>query len=161
VSASPSPKDALGLRLIVGYKFARGIVAIALALTLAAEAQRDGGAFLRDLAFWLRENFAGMWSLHLADLLVRVSSPHNLEIGAAALAFDGLFASFEGWALHRRFRWAPWLVIVATASLLPLELYEIVRGVHLGRVFIFAANVAILVYLVRRRAKESSNAGHG
>ena len=143
-------EDALGLRVIVGYKLARGALALALALTLAGSVIVDGGQSLREAALRLKEQFTGMWSTHLAEVIVRVSTPQGLELGATALSFDGLFTLFEGWALHRRLRWAPWVVIVATACLLPLEIYEISRRVRLGRVLIFAANVVILAYLVRR-----------
>ena len=59
----------------------------------------------------------GAWSVHLADLLVRASTPRHLEIAAVALAADGSFALFEGWALRRGFAWAPWVIVVASACL--------------------------------------------
>src|SRR5689334_1711317 len=95
-----------------------------------------------------------MWSMHLADTLVRVSSRRSLELGALALTIDGVFVLFEGWSLRRGFRWAPWLVVVATAALLPFEIFEILRRVRAGRVVIFLANVAVVVYLVQRRLRE-------
>jgi uncharacterized membrane protein (DUF2068 family) len=56
----------------------------------------------------------------------------------------------EGVALHLRKRWARWFTIVATSSLLPVELYEIAQEVHLMRILVFLANLAVIVYLVRR-----------
>lgn len=148
-----------GIRLIVAYKLVRGVVALALAFTLAAAALSDGGTWLRGLAAMLREHFIGVWSVRLADLLVRVSSRRTLEIGAAALLVDGLFTIFEAWALRRQFAWAPWLVVMATASLLPFELYELYRGIHVGRLALFFANAAVVVYLVQRKvAERRSNA---
>ena len=56
----------------------------------------------------------------------------------------------EGWALHRRFRWAPWLVVVATGSLLPFEVVELVRRPHALRLAVFVVNLTIVCYLATR-----------
>jgi len=156
--------ERVGLRLVIGYKRVRGTVALALALLLAVAGLSDGGQFLRTLALTLREHFMGKWSVHLADLLMKVSSRRWLEIGALALAVDGVFTLFEAWALRRRFQWAQWLVVIATASLLPFEIFELTRRVHAGRAALVVANLAVVVYLVRlrladRRAHRGSAAG--
>jgi len=39
----------------------------------------------------------------------------------------------------------------ATGSLIPLEVYEIVREAHPLRVVILVLNIAVVVYLLRRR----------
>jgi uncharacterized membrane protein (DUF2068 family) len=149
--------EAVGVRLIVAYKFARGALGLVLAAALGVAAFRDDGTWLLELAGVVRAHFTGMWSMRLADLLVRASSAHSLGIGAAALTADGTFVLFEAWALRRGFPWAPWLVIVATSALLPFEAYELSRGVRAGRLAFFVANVAVVVYLVRRRLAERSS----
>jgi uncharacterized membrane protein (DUF2068 family) len=147
----------VGIRLIVAYKLVRGAVALILAAVFAVAALRDGGTWLRDVASALRGHFTGMWAMHLADFLVRASSPRSLGIVAAALSADGSFTLFEAWSLRRGFSWAPWLVIVATSALLPFEAYALSRGIRAGRLAFFAANVAVVVYLVRRRYAERSS----
>jgi uncharacterized membrane protein (DUF2068 family) len=148
------PGDAaVGLRIIVTYKFFRGITSILLALLLGAVALEGGADRLRELAETLREHVMGAWSIRLADLLVRAATPRLLVIASVALAADGSFALFEGWALRRRFSWAPWVVVVATASLLPFEVFEIYRHVRIGRVLVLLVNVAIVVYLYRRERR--------
>jgi len=148
--------SATGLRLIVAYKLVRGTLVLAVSLMLAWAALGDGGAWLRELARTMRHHFAGAWSLHLARWLGIVSTPRRLAIGSTALAVDGVFTLFEAWALRRGFRWARWLVIVATASLLPFEVYEITRAARLGRVLVLLANVAVVLYLIRRHARDTS-----
>ena len=59
------------------------------------------------------------------------------------------FASLRAGSKGRRYAWGPWLVVVATGLLLPVELFEIVHRVRLGRVVIFIVNLLIVVYLVR------------
>ena len=55
-----------------------------------------------------------------------------------------------GIGLHYRKPWARWLTIIATASLIPLEIYECIHRLSVGRVVILVINVAVVVYLVRR-----------
>jgi len=57
----------------------------------------------------------------------------------------------EGFALYLRKPWARWFTVVASGSLVPVEVYEIVREVHPVRVLVLVINVAIVVYLWRRR----------
>jgi uncharacterized membrane protein (DUF2068 family) len=146
------PRDCpVGIRLIVAYKLVRGMVALLIAFALAAASLWDGGALLRALADTLLAHFTEAWAIHLAALLVRASSTRALHIGTAAFAADGLFTLFEAWAL-RRFRWARWLVVAATASLVPLETYHLYRGFHAGRLILLLANLTVVVYLVWQRA---------
>jgi uncharacterized membrane protein (DUF2068 family) len=144
----------VGLRIIVSYKFLRGALSILLALILAATAAEGWTDRLRDFARMLREHVVGAWSVRLADLLVRAATPRYLAIASVALAADGSLALFEGWALRKGFSWAPWLVVVATASLLPFEVYEIFMRARVGRVVVLIVNLAIVVYLYRREIRK-------
>ena len=66
----------------------------------------------------------------------------GVSLGYAALeAVEAVF-------LWRGRRWAEYLTVVATAGLLPLELWELSRGVSLFKVVTLVLNVAILVWLV-------------
>jgi uncharacterized membrane protein (DUF2068 family) len=144
------PKNPVGLRLIVGYKFTRGAVALLFGLALGVATLLDRGHVLRDFAVDLREHFTGRWSLRLVNWVIRASSRRSLLLGAAALTVDGLYTVFEGWALWRGFRWARWLVVIATGSFLPFEIYELTRAIRVGRVILFVANVGVVIYLIRR-----------
>ena len=62
--------------------------------------------------------------------------------------------ALEGWALHRRFRWAPWLVVVAGSTLIPFEVVELARRPRPGRVAILVVNLVIIAYLVARARRE-------
>ena len=71
----------------------------------------------------------------------------------ASFAYAALFLT-EGVGLLMRKRWAEWLTIVATASLIPFEIYEIVKEQTAFRIATLIANIAVVVYLiwkVRRR----------
>lgn len=136
-----------GVALIVVYKITKAVGQLVLAgvgavLTLLGLASR-----LEQLAELVREHFTGVSSQRVASLIVSASS--HLWLVIFALAFDGVLSSIEGWALYRGFRWAPWLVVLATCALLPFEVLESVRAVRVSRVLVLVVNLAIVVYLAR------------
>jgi uncharacterized membrane protein (DUF2068 family) len=57
----------------------------------------------------------------------------------------------EGVGLLFGRRWAEWLTVGATGSFVPFELYEFVSHGGIAKASILVLNVAIVVYLVRRR----------
>jgi uncharacterized membrane protein (DUF2068 family) len=74
------------------------------------------------------------------------------ETALAVTAFGyAMLMGTEGVGLYLRKRWSRWFTIGATSSLIPIEIYEIARALHPLRVLVLVVNVAIVVYLVRRR----------
>ena len=74
------------------------------------------------------------------------------QTGIALTAFGyGALMGAEGIALYLRKPWARWFTIIATASFIPVEIYEIAREPHLVRLGVLVVNAAIVVYLVRRK----------
>jgi uncharacterized membrane protein (DUF2068 family) len=60
--------------------------------------------------------------------------------------YAAVFA-IEGIGLWMRKRWAEWLTTIITASLIPLEIWELVQRPNLGKAAVVIANTAIVVYL--------------
>jgi uncharacterized membrane protein (DUF2068 family) len=55
-----------------------------------------------------------------------------------------------------RRRWAEWFTVIVTASLVPVEVYEILRHPRPVRIAVLAANLAIVCYLVVRLRRRSA-----
>jgi uncharacterized membrane protein (DUF2068 family) len=73
---------------------------------------------------------------------------HTLRtVGIALLAY-GLLEGVEAVGLWLTKRWAEYLTFVATAILLPFEVYELIDRVSVLKIVGFAINVAVVVYLV-------------
>jgi hypothetical protein len=106
---------------------------------------------------WETEHWAARIAAHyhvtsLADgvrWLCRMDAPHKDLLAAACFGYAALFAT-EGLGLWLDIRWAEWLTIVATALLIPLELYELFQRVTAVRCLALVVNVLVVVYLVRR-----------
>jgi len=93
---------------------------------------------------------------------IRVCQPHSndrqhlatatKETALALTAFGyAVVIGTEGVALHLRKPWARWFTIIATGSFIPVEIYEIIREIHLIRVLVMVANIGIVVYLWQRK----------
>src|SRR5207237_175101 len=76
-------------------------------------------------------------------------SPHQLRAVSAGSFFYSALLLTEGIGLWLERRWAEYLTVIATASFIPLELYELTRRLNYIRVGVLVINVAILWYLVR------------
>ena len=149
-AAAGKPQPELTLRLIIFYKLAKaslafGFAALLWGLILAGETDH-----VVDLAPHVRHHLTAAWTLKLVDALVEAADRHHLEVLATALALDGGVTLFEWYALRTGRPWGAWLVVLATASLLPFEAVAIVRHESLGRILLFVVNLAIVLYLARR-----------
>jgi uncharacterized membrane protein (DUF2068 family) len=72
-------------------------------------------------------------------------------LAVTALAYAVVF-SIEAVGLWRRRGWARWFTIGVTASLLPFEVYEIIRRPHEPlRIATLVVNILVVLYLYRRK----------
>ena len=78
-----------------------------------------------------------------------IDAGHRALIGAGLFVYAGVFL-VEGTGLVLRKSWAEWMTLIVTASLVPLEIYEITREAHVSRVIVLVANVLIVAYLAWR-----------
>jgi uncharacterized membrane protein (DUF2068 family) len=84
--------------------------------------------------------------------VVAALSPFQIHAIAIAAAVIGLVFAAEGTLLWMRIPWATYFTITLTALGIPPEIFEIVHRPHsVRRYALLAVNVAILVYLWRRR----------
>jgi len=87
---------------------------------------------------------------HVMAFVGKLEDPHRKHlVAAAAFAYAVLFIA-EGTGLWLQKKWAEYLTLIATASFLPFEIYEVVKRVTALRVVVIVINVAIVIYLVWR-----------
>jgi uncharacterized membrane protein (DUF2068 family) len=153
------------LALIAVFKFCKAALLVAVGLgalqlldpSVAARAQR-----------WVAALASSSDRRVVQQLVALVGglSPRGLEaVGVGAFLYAALFG-VEGMGLWRGKRWAEYLTVIATLSLVPLEVFELTRAVTPPRLAALVVNLAVVAYLVgriRRRARmtrsDSSVAG--
>ncbi|MEO8033808.1 MAG: DUF2127 domain-containing protein [Acidobacteriota bacterium] len=86
---------------------------------------------------------AGKLLSHLTRL-----PPERLEaLGIVLFAYAALFMA-EGIGLLLQKRWAEYLTVIATGSLIPIEVYELLKEFTPLRITMLVVNIAVVAYLI-------------
>jgi uncharacterized membrane protein (DUF2068 family) len=149
----PRDRD-LGLSLIVGYKLVKSVVQLIAAVALEAALRTGETARLHAFAAAATEHGTSRFSSLLASAVGQLTTAHHVHLVVFALALDGVSSLVEGWALHRRYRWAPWLIVAATSVAVPFEVVSLVHALRPIRLVLLLVNLALVTYLARRALRE-------
>lgn len=143
------------LGLIALFKFCKASFLIAFGIGALKLVRTDLAAWSQHWVSALTSNVARRT---VEQLLARVSQidPGRLEaLGVGAFLYAALFM-VEGMGLWRKKRWAEYLTMIATASFVPLEIYELTRRVSPPRLSALLLNLAIVAYLIYRLRRRES-----
>jgi uncharacterized membrane protein (DUF2068 family) len=141
-------QHSVGLRVIAIYKAVKTVCLILVAIAAFRLYQQ---ANFEHLVHWLEHlslTDSNNLRRRLVDTLEELGPSKFVAIGIVALAYAAIFAT-EGIGLWLRKHWAEWFTVIATGSLIPIELYEVFVHFSLLKLAALVANVAIVVYLVR------------
>src|SRR6266436_2334029 len=143
---APAPRFNV-LRTIALYKLVKVLLLLALAY---GEVRLRDASLAAKLVTWASARPLGLEHDVATRFLewfsgLSASRLHALRI--VTLAYAAVFAT-EGVGLWMQKRWAEWLTVIITASLIPLEGWEIFFRPTIGKVLILLANGAVVVYLV-------------
>jgi uncharacterized membrane protein (DUF2068 family) len=145
-----------GLRLIGLFKIGKALLLLATTYGLYRMLNPDLVEHLHDWINTLTDTFERRLLQRGLDWLDALGSA---RVGSI-VAVTGLYTLVlltEGVGLWFRQRWAEWLTVIATASLIPFELWQLFFGHHHRPLAVLGAvvvNVIIVLYLARllRRA---------
>lgn len=143
-----------GVALVVLYKAVRGGSALLAAVALALIVVSGHARGLHDVVEHLSEHWTTGASSRLAHFVMQALDARHVWMVVGALLLDGAFTSLEGFALYRGYTWGPWLVVVATSLLLPVEIAAWVHKRTVGRALIGLLNALVAAYLARRAVQE-------
>ena len=137
------------LRVIAVFKFFKATMLLAVSLGAFRLLHKDVGALLEHWVEGLKLDPGN----HFIDALLAKASnltPQQIrKLGLGSLLYAGLFF-VEGTGLWLRKRWGEWFTAILTASLIPVEIYEIVLHPTRLKVAVLAINGAIVWYLIQR-----------
>ena len=145
--AEQAPKPRFGvLRTIALYKLVKVLLLLAVAY---GELRLRDASLAAKLLSWAQAQPYGLEHRIVTQLLewfsgLSVSRIHALRM--VTLAYATVFA-VEGIGLWMQKRWAEWLTTIITASLIPLEAWEIFLRPTIGKILILLTNVAVVAYL--------------
>ncbi len=136
-----------GLRLIAAFKLLKGLALLALGIGALKLLHKDVAAVVEH---WVNifqvDPHSHYIQLFLAKLSI-VDDRRLKELSVGTFIYSAIFLA-EGVGLALGKRWAEYLTIVTTASLLPLEVYELVKHVGIGKGVALVINLAVVAYLI-------------
>jgi uncharacterized membrane protein (DUF2068 family) len=144
------------LLVIAVFKFIKGALLLALAFGALSFLHKNVALHVEH---WLDQLRIDVDNQFIGALLSRLQLVHTKELKELSALGAGYAALFltEGTGLLFRQHWAEWLTIIATSSLMPIEVYELVEkftAVRLLALLINAAVVLYLIYVVRQRGSQ-------
>jgi uncharacterized membrane protein (DUF2068 family) len=145
--ARPAPKPRFNvLRTIALYKLLKVLLLLALAY---GEVRLRDSSLTDKLLVWASARPHGLEHdvvTHLLQWLSGLTTSRIHALRIVTLAYAAVFAT-EGIGLWMQKRWAEWLTTIITASLIPLEVWEMIFRPNLGKALVLVANTAIVIYL--------------
>ncbi len=141
------PKGSRGLWLIAAFKLVKGLGLLVLGIGALKLLHKDVAA---EVAKWIDVLRVDPNNHYIQEALARLGMVDDRKLKALSIGtffYSALYLT-EGVGLSLRKRWAEYVTIISTASLLPLEIYEIAKHVSAPKIAVLLANIAVLVYLV-------------
>jgi uncharacterized membrane protein (DUF2068 family) len=108
---------------------------------------RDVAAVIANWVDLLRIDPQNHYLRRLLEKVANVDDKKLRELSAGTFFYSALFLC-EGAGLALRKRWAEYLTIISTASLMPIEILEIYKKPSAAKVVLLVVNLAVVVYLV-------------
>jgi uncharacterized membrane protein (DUF2068 family) len=140
-------KRARGLLLIAAFKLLKGLALLALGIGALNLLHKNVAA---EVARWidlLRIDPQNQYIQKLLAKIGRIDARKLKELSIGTFLYSAVFLT-EGVGLTLQKRWAEYVTIFTTASLLPLEVYEIVKRFSVAKTVVLLINIAVVVYLV-------------
>ncbi len=140
-----------GLEIIAGLKFVQAATLIVAGLgalgLMNAGLSELAQEWLERLALGNGQRFAVAAATRVLPWFNAATPRHFAALGAGAFSYASVFLA-EGIGLWQGKKWAEYLTIAVTASLLPFEIVAVVHRVTLVRVATLLINTAVIAYLV-------------
>jgi uncharacterized membrane protein (DUF2068 family) len=143
-------RDGSLVPLIVVFKAFKTATLTAVGVALFATRKTDPVGSLIQFALAVHLPLSSELFGRALNFATHLTVGKQTALALTAFGYAALMGA-EGVGLYLRKRWARWFTIVATSSLIPIEVYEIVRKIHLVRIIILVVNAAVVVYLYRRK----------
>ncbi|MDR3622812.1 MAG: DUF2127 domain-containing protein [Paludisphaera borealis] len=157
--STPTPsRSPLGLKLIGVGKLASGVLALAVGFGLFRLFHSDVAVTLEAWISRLRFDPDNRLIHEAVTRVANIQPDHRRLIEAGAF-FYGTLHMVEGFGLVRGKNWGAFLTIIATSSLIPLEVFEISRKPSAVRILVLIVNAALAAYLIHYEVRHRRNAG--
>jgi len=149
------PSRGRGLQLIAAFKLLKGFALLAVGIGALKLVHKDVAALVEHWINVFQVDPHNHFIDKLLEKLAVLDDRRLKELSVGTFLYAAIFFT-EGIGLALLKRWAEYFTIITTASLLPIEIYELVKRASLGRGFALLINLAVVAYLVRELRRTSA-----
>lgn len=154
VGRPPRPPGTRSLRLIASFKLVQSLLLVGVAAAtlnlLRPEVAADLQEWVGDMPLDTQQDLAR----RAVTWLLNMHRGHAETLAIGSLVYAALFL-VEGVGLWRGLRWAEWLTVIATASFVPIEVWEVAHRPGLIKALVIVVNLAVVWFLLRALRREA------
>jgi uncharacterized membrane protein (DUF2068 family) len=141
------PKTSDRYLVFIGiFKLVKGTLLLCVAVGFLGLLHKD----VQDVATtWIERLHFDPDNSHIGGLLEKCGliTDKQITLASALSAFYAALFLTEGVGLLLKKKWAKYFTIIVTGSLIPLEVYEVIRHFHLVRTVVLLINIGIVWFL--------------
>jgi uncharacterized membrane protein (DUF2068 family) len=146
------------IRLIAWFKLLKAVLLVAVGVGALKLLHTDVTSVLEQ---WARRLGLVPGSRLVGRVILNAATvtPNRIkDLGVGSFIYAGLFLT-EGIGLWFMKRWAEWLTVIVTSSLVPVETYEIYRHPTPIEVLLLILNLVVVGFLLYRLRGQRSDIG--
>jgi uncharacterized membrane protein (DUF2068 family) len=137
----------VGLRLVAIFEGAKGAIVLLTGFGVLHLIHKDLHQVAADLIKHFHLNPASKYPLIFLNLAEKTSDANLWALACAALIYSTVrFAEAVGLWMNRR--WAEWFGLASGAMYIPVEVFELSKGISDIKILIFLVNILIVTYLL-------------
>ena len=136
-----------GLLVIAAFKLFKGLALLAVGFGARHLLSQNLSANVEHWLDLLRIDPHNHYMHLLLEKIAKVDEHKLRQLRAGTFLYATLFL-IEGTGLALRQRWAEYVTIISTSSLIPIEVYEMVKNFSAVKVAFLLINLAVVVYLI-------------
>lgn len=152
----PIGQGQLGFRIIGTFKLVSGLLLLALGFGLFRAFHSDLGESAGRVIDMLRLDPENHYIHTALSWVSGLDRKHLRAIQAGTFVYAVLHL-IEGTGLLLKKRWAGYMTVIITGSLVPLEGYEVIHKVNPVKIAVLVVNLGIVIFLVWRLRQEQKN----
>ena len=135
-----------GLRTVAVYEAIKGVLVLAIGFGLLALVHRDIQAVAENWVDRFGLNPEGRYPRMFLTLADRVADT-RLWLVCLGAVFYSLLRFVEAYGLWMARRWAEWFALISCAAYIPVEIFELWRGISVFKLIILSVNGLVVLYL--------------
>jgi uncharacterized membrane protein (DUF2068 family) len=138
----PPPK---GLRAVALLEGSKGLLVVLAGFGALELLHHDVQTAAEELVRHLHLNPAGHYPRIFIKLAAQLTDSRLWLLGVGASLY-AVVRFIEAYGLWRQRRWATWFAVISGAVYLPLEVWELMRGVTWAKTELFIVNLGVVAY---------------